>query len=96
MAARTIVASMAVLAACAAGSVQAADTYWSAGTSNWSIGGNWTAGEPNSSTTAYITNGGTAQITASGEACYILQLGSNSGQSGHVSMSSGSLTGPGL
>lgn len=44
----------------------AASYDWSAGTSNWGLPGNWfpAGGPPGSTDSAFVTNGGTAQITA--------------------------------
>ncbi|MDY7011329.1 MAG: PEP-CTERM sorting domain-containing protein [Planctomycetota bacterium] len=71
-------------------------TYWQAGTSNWSTGSSWTNGEPyhgfgTNGAGAYVNNGGTVQITNTGERCYFLNLGQYSGDSGYVSMSAGDL-----
>jgi hypothetical protein len=53
----------------------AADRYWSVLTGDWSTGTNWGDTEPTSSNNAYITNGGTATINSTGEACKHLYLG---------------------
>ena len=71
---------------------QAQSTTWIGTTGNWSTGTNWLNGEPGSGDNAYINNGGTAQITLSGEICYDLFLGLGPGESGTVSMSGGSLS----
>ena len=55
---------------------------------DWSDGGNWSAGVPTSSSTAYINYGGTANITTSGDVCGTLSLGSSAG-SGAVQMTGG-------
>ena len=37
-------------------------TYWTAGTADWKFAGNWMPELPNSLTSAYINNGGTARV----------------------------------
>ncbi len=67
--------------------------YWIGGVGNWSNPANWDLGEPDlSDFGAFINNGGTAQITESGEVASGLYLGNTSGTSGYVDMSSGSLS----
>ena len=71
----------------------AATYYWQvpAGTSDdWSHSGNWGGTLPAPNDTAYIVNGGTANVATSGDACYNLFLGSGAG-SGTVNMTAGSL-----
>ncbi|MCK4660471.1 MAG: PEP-CTERM sorting domain-containing protein [Phycisphaerae bacterium] len=73
----------------------AVDHYWKVSSGNWSTSSNWTNGEPSWATWdqyAYVNNGGTAQITNSGEGCSHLYVGYASGDSGTVQMSGGSLT----
>ena len=57
---------------------------------DWSQSANW-GGTPTSNDTAYIVNGGTANVTTSGDACSILSLGSTAG-SGAVEMTGGGLS----
>ncbi|MBW1801339.1 MAG: hypothetical protein JRJ85_11505 [Deltaproteobacteria bacterium] len=73
---------------------EAANKYWDSITPGlWHDGANWNpAGEPVAGDHAYITNGGTAQITESGEVADYLTLGESALQSGNVDMTSGSLT----
>lgn len=54
---------------------KAVDTYWQADTGNWSTGANWSGGEPGSGDRAFISNGGTAEITQTGEVCRRLEVG---------------------
>jgi hypothetical protein len=74
-------------------SIAPAATYsWNVASGDWSTATNWKTGvEPTSSDTAYITNGGTATITQSGEVCKYLYLGSTT-NTGTVQMTDGSLT----
>ncbi len=59
---------------------------------DWSSTVNWSGGTlPTTSDTAYIVNGGTANVTQLGETCGTLSLGSNAG-SGAVQMTGGNLT----
>ena len=58
---------------------------------DWNNLNNWSAGTPTSSVTAYINNGGTANITQLGEKCGTLSLGSGAG-SGTVQMTGGNLS----
>lgn len=67
-------------------------TRWQAGTGPWGLNDNWEVGEPSSDDTAFITNGGTAEISQAGETCWELHLGRDLGQSGTVSMTSGQLS----
>jgi hypothetical protein len=67
-------------------------TYWRVASGNWSEPNNWTDDEPMyTNSTAYINNGGTAQITQDGELCYNLTLGDASNENGKVEMNSGGL-----
>src|ERR1700720_503125 len=52
-----------------------AQTVWTDATGDWFNAGNWSAGVPNSTTSAQINNGGTAQITSSGAAAGDVTLG---------------------
>jgi len=65
-------------------------TSWQAQSDDWSTAGNWTAGVPTSSASAYIVNGGTATISSAGAACYLLGLGGTG--SGYVQMPGGTAT----
>jgi hypothetical protein len=71
-------------------------TRWSAGTGNWSDNANWTGGEPASFYVAFVSNGGTAEITESGESCDELCVWDESGSGSAVVMSSGDLTSEGI
>ena len=90
---KPLYASIAILCLAASPASAVTDTWWNAASNNWSTSAAWTHGEPGASTNAYINNGGTAAINQSGEACYILLLGENEGDSGAVSMTSGGLSG---
>ncbi len=68
---------------------RAVDTYWNVASGNWSAPGSWSAGEPTSADNAFISNGGTATITASGETARFLVLGDTG--NGSVVMNSGDL-----
>ena len=70
-----------------------ADVYWKVASPNsgdWSVATNWTGGLPTSSVTAWIINGGTANVTQLGETCGTLSLGGSG--SGTVKMTGGSLS----
>ena len=75
--------------------VQAADTTWQYDpnvSGDWFEANNWDNGVPTAADTAYITNGGTAEIsTGSAEADYLC-LGSTTGQSGTLVQPGGALT----
>jgi len=59
-------------------------TLWTnAGSGSWSLGGNWDGGAPGAAETAYVNNGGVAQVTGGGEVRSLF-LGSNAGTSGTV------------
>jgi autotransporter-associated beta strand protein len=72
---------------------QAQTYYWQSSdpSADWSNPANWGGTLPNSSTFAYIVNGGTANITAMGPACDTLTLGGTAG-SGTIKMTGGGLT----
>jgi hypothetical protein len=71
----------------------AADTSWTAGTGNWSIGANWDNGEPEENDTAYIHNGGTIEITNAGEKSdRLIIAGGSPSFTGYVNMTAGELT----
>lgn len=89
----TVLLSLLVAAAVPVGVANALTTYWTdgdPGDSDWSTGGNWNFGEPGSGDFAGI-NGGTAEITQSGEVALNFTLGTVNG-TGSVNMSSGDLT----
>ncbi len=67
-------------------------TNWIAATGDWNNPANWTLGEPTSSATGYVNNGGTVQITQPGELCNILEVGSEPNDSGSVELQSGGLS----
>jgi autotransporter-associated beta strand protein len=72
--------------------LRAASYYWAVSAGDWSQTSNWGGTLPTSSDLAYVSNGGTAAITLSGEACNQLCLGDpNSTRSGTIQMSSGNL-----
>jgi autotransporter-associated beta strand protein len=57
---------------------------------DWSTSTNWSGGVvPTTAYSAYIVNGGTANVTTNGDICYALALGG--GSSGTVNMTGGSL-----
>ena len=62
-------------------------TVWTDGTGNWFNPANWSAGVPTSSTIAQINNAGTTQITSSGAAASLLELGVGAGDAGTLSIS---------
>jgi T5SS/PEP-CTERM-associated repeat protein len=62
-------------------------TIWIDATGDWFTPANWSAGVPDSSTTAQINNGGTAQIMASGAAASLVELGVAAGDVGTLSVS---------
>src|SRR5215471_1341855 len=62
-------------------------TVWTDATGDWFTSGNWSAGVPDSSTTAQVNNGGTAQIMASGAAASLVELGVAAGDMGTLSVS---------
>ena len=67
-----------------------ADVYWTlpAGQAgDWSVASNWGGTIPTGSVTAYIVEGGTANITLPGEACNSLSLGGTG--SGAIQMTAG-------
>ncbi len=89
----TVLLSVLTAAALPVGIANALSTAWTAGTtSNWDTDGSWNNSEPGFSDFAFINNGETAQVTYSGEEANCPYLGYDIGESGHVSMLSGSLT----
>ncbi len=80
------VATHTLLAAPAAGD----DTWWSwwrVGTGTWFSDANWTMGIPQIGDSAYINNGGTAQIASFAGRVSHLYLGYAGGESGTVELS---------
>ena len=61
-------------------------TVWHDSTGDWFTASNWSAGVPDSSTTAQINNGGTAQIMSSGAAASLIELGVAAGDVGTLSI----------
>ncbi len=75
--------------------VQAADTTWQQDPNtpgSWFEANNWDSGVPTTADTAYITNGGVAQITAGAAEANFIYVGQTTGQSGTVSQLGGELT----
>ena len=72
-----------------------ADTLWQTSTSDWFAPGNWTAGVPDSSasssSTAYINNGGTAQIAAGTASADTINLGQSATDAGFLTISGGTV-----
>src|SRR6266700_5989064 len=62
-------------------------TVWTDATGDWFTPANWSAGVPDSSTTAQINNGGTAQIIANGAAAGFVEMGVGAGDTGTLSIS---------
>ncbi len=73
------------------GVASAADRYWTGGTGDWDTDSYWGGTEPTSSDTAYITNGGTAQVTLPGETAYTLRLGQGTGETGNLEVLDGTV-----
>jgi T5SS/PEP-CTERM-associated repeat protein len=61
-------------------------TVWTDATGDWFTASNWSAGVPDSSTTAQINNAGTAQIMSSGAAASEVDLGVAAGDVGTLSV----------
>jgi hypothetical protein len=68
------------------------NNMWQATTDDWSTSGSWTTGVPTSSDAVSINNGGTVSITTAGAAAANLYLAQNSGDSGNINMTGGTLT----
>ena len=65
-----------------------ASTTWRDGTGSWFVDANWYNNQPDSTTDAFINNGGTAQITVDVQALALsLTLGQYAGDTGTVSVS---------
>jgi T5SS/PEP-CTERM-associated repeat protein len=62
-------------------------TVWTDAIGDWFTAANWSAGVPDSSTTAQINNGGTAQIMASGAAASLVELGVAATDTGTLAIS---------
>jgi hypothetical protein len=72
-----------------------ADSTWQGGSGDWFDPNNWSPQIPTSTDNAFITNGGSAQITAGDAVDASLQLGVAAGQSGSLTLNpvtSGTLT----
>jgi T5SS/PEP-CTERM-associated repeat protein len=69
-------------------------TIWVDATGDWFTAANWSAGVPDSGTTAQINNGGTAQIMATDAAASEVDLGVAAGDVGTLSVSGGGTLGP--
>jgi fibronectin-binding autotransporter adhesin len=79
----------------AASPAHGADTTWIGGTGSWFVPSNWSNGLPiitGGIDSAYINNGGTAQILSSGAVANFLELGIDVGQSGSLDVNGGGLT----
>ena len=74
-----------------ASTASAAEYYWSVTSGDWSVALNWGDKEPTLGGTAYINNGGTVSIASAWEASSYLYLGSDTGFSGNIRMTAGSL-----
>jgi probable HAF family extracellular repeat protein/autotransporter-associated beta strand protein len=68
---------------------QAATFSWKVASGNWSVASNW-GGIPTNNYYALIVNGGSSNITQTGETCGTLSLGGSAG-SGTIQMTAGSL-----
>lgn len=66
-------------------------TTWFGSTGNWGTAANWSNGEPTADLDAVLTAAGTAQVTASGETCRNLIVGTVGGGPS-VTISGGSLS----
>jgi hypothetical protein len=62
-------------------------TMWTDGTGDWFTPANWSAGVPDASTAAQISNGGTAEILANGAAAGFVELGVGPGDTGTLTVS---------
>jgi hypothetical protein len=71
--------------------VARADVTWQVASGDWSVASNWGGALPTANDYAYISNGGTVNVTQVGESCLVLDIGVNSGLSGNLQMSGGSL-----
>ncbi len=73
--------------------LHAANYTWAVSAGDWSVASNWwgAVAPTGSSSTAYIVNGGTANVTTIGAICGTLSLGNSAG-SGSVQMTGGSLS----
>jgi len=71
---------------------QAEPVYWIGNTGDWTNPANWNPNPPSEVDDAFINNGGTAQITATGAVCAWLCLGQTSSSIGTVDLSGGDLS----
>lgn len=70
-----------------------AQTIWTGTSGDWFSAANWSLGVPDSSATAEIDNGGTAEIAANGAAAHSITLGYDVPDSGYLTASGiGTLT----
>jgi hypothetical protein len=84
--------SLVALVMFSAEQLHGASLYWSVPSGDWSTTSNWGGTLPTSADTAYVVNGGTANVTQIGATCGALWLGSGAGASGTVLMTAGSLS----
>ena len=88
---QSILGSLTLAAVCCLPATPAgADITWNVQSGDWSVPSNWNGGLPTSSSTADVFNGGTVNITQSGEVCSTLSLGGSS--TGIVNMTAGGLS----
>lgn len=83
-----------LLALLSPGPALAQNTTWTGGTTAWATPGNWSgAAEPTATHNVFINGAGTAPVvTLSGELARTLELGSNFGQTGTLTVDGGGLT----
>ncbi len=82
--------AVAIFVVAVVSSVHAQTTSWIVQSGDWSNAANWNGGVPNNSDTAYVVNGGTANISSGQAKCSGLMLGGNPG-TGSTQMTGGSL-----
>ena len=70
----------------------AANRNWSTTSGDWSIASNWGGTVPTSGETTYISNGGTVNISLTGEKCGLFYVGNAAGESGFVNQTAGNLS----
>lgn len=76
-----------------ADAARAVDYTWNVASGDWSTTTNWNpVGEPTAADRAYLSNGGTINITQSGEACNRLYIRGGAAGGGTVNMTGGSMT----
>jgi autotransporter-associated beta strand protein len=78
------------------GRILAVECRWIAESGDWSDPANWDTGTEPINNLVKINNGGVAKITQLNEWCGFLYLGSDSGTSGTIEMTDGSLTSLGV